>query len=264
LFDIRSADLTRRLKWLILFAALAASAVVGIYMYSHWGQGMSRGSEIWGQFGDYIGGVLNPVLGFLTFTGLLFTIALQYRELEQARQANLRQAEELDAARETRDAALAAQRAQVQLMVRQNDQITQKQKLDDLDKSIRLQSVDLTEYLEDHAFDRPDMNPTTRREALLKTVGKQYQTSSDAYETGILIAESSIERLRLLGGVLATYDVIQTPESSPEGPHEWYFTNTWRRKHLELVNALNQMVDLGMIQLEDGQDLSMFSIIDDL
>lgn len=39
------------------------------------------GSQNFGAFGDFFGGVLNPILTFLTFMGLLITIVLQQKEL---------------------------------------------------------------------------------------------------------------------------------------------------------------------------------------
>lgn len=40
----------------------------------------------WGTFGDFMGGVLNPILSFLGLIALLFTIALQSKELELTRE----------------------------------------------------------------------------------------------------------------------------------------------------------------------------------
>ncbi|MCD2184882.1 putative phage abortive infection protein [Rhizobium sp. GN54] len=39
----------------------------------------------WGTFGDFLGGVLNPALTFLSFMALLFTIILQQREIHGAK-----------------------------------------------------------------------------------------------------------------------------------------------------------------------------------
>lgn len=44
--------------------------------------GLPENRDKWGVFGDYVGGTLNPVLAFLSFLALLFTIALQSRELK--------------------------------------------------------------------------------------------------------------------------------------------------------------------------------------
>ncbi|HEY4663621.1 MAG TPA: putative phage abortive infection protein [Comamonas sp.] len=54
--------------------------------YSTWlsaannGEGMSR-AEALGLSGDFLGGVLNPILSFFSFLALLFTLRLQRREL---------------------------------------------------------------------------------------------------------------------------------------------------------------------------------------
>ncbi|MAS87833.1 MAG: hypothetical protein CMH30_07670 [Micavibrio sp.] len=50
----------------------------------------------WGPYGDFIGGLLNPLLTFLTFIGLLITIILQQTELKEARKEFSRSANALD------------------------------------------------------------------------------------------------------------------------------------------------------------------------
>lgn len=42
-----------------------------------------------GQFGDFVGGVLNPIFSFLAFCGLLYTVNLQRAELKEARNERL-------------------------------------------------------------------------------------------------------------------------------------------------------------------------------
>lgn len=43
---------------------------------------LSEDHAKWGTFGDFVGGILNPILAFLSFIALLFTIALQSRDLK--------------------------------------------------------------------------------------------------------------------------------------------------------------------------------------
>lgn len=50
-----------------------------------------------GEFGDFFGGVLNPLLTFLTFMGLLITIVLQHTELRESREEFSRSADALEA-----------------------------------------------------------------------------------------------------------------------------------------------------------------------
>lgn len=53
----------------------------------------------WGQFGDYLGGVLNPVFGFLSVIGLLVALILQMKELKASREALSLSQKELELSR---------------------------------------------------------------------------------------------------------------------------------------------------------------------
>ena len=55
----------------------------------------SFGTSNFGEWGDFFGGVLNPLLTFLMFMGLLITIVLQQRELREAREQFTRSADAL-------------------------------------------------------------------------------------------------------------------------------------------------------------------------
>lgn len=52
------------------------------YFYNFHGE--TADQAVWGQFGDFVGGVLNPVLAFLAFILLLATLRLQNRELQNS------------------------------------------------------------------------------------------------------------------------------------------------------------------------------------
>jgi len=62
----------------LAFFAMGAVFVVGVH-----GEWVEKN---WGTFGDFLGGVLNPILTFLSFMALLFTIILQQREIHGAKQ----------------------------------------------------------------------------------------------------------------------------------------------------------------------------------
>ncbi|MFZ2727020.1 MAG: putative phage abortive infection protein [Methylococcaceae bacterium] len=78
--------------WLIfLFSVslIAAGFVIGSYFY--WFKSISLmpleqtvAKAIWGQFGDYIGGILNPLFSFTALCALLYTIKLQSKELHES------------------------------------------------------------------------------------------------------------------------------------------------------------------------------------
>lgn len=63
---------------------VAVVLVWGLYLRQFSG-GLSDSQETWGQFGDFVGGTLNSVFGFLSFLILLRSLRLQARELEETR-----------------------------------------------------------------------------------------------------------------------------------------------------------------------------------
>lgn len=71
-----------------LFAAaiaafIAIGAVVLTYI-SAFGMTRSADQAIWGQFGDYFGGVLNPLFALAAFLSALWSISVQQREARAA------------------------------------------------------------------------------------------------------------------------------------------------------------------------------------
>ncbi len=83
--EIKLPWLVRHLtKILFLFFVIAmVMGVVAIYcFYIQFGENpLSNKQEHWAQFGDFIGGVLNPVYAFLALIALLLTLRVQATEL---------------------------------------------------------------------------------------------------------------------------------------------------------------------------------------
>lgn len=80
---------SRNLFKLFQFALYAIIIVFIINIFS-------IGKSGFGEWGDFFGGVLNPILTFLTFMGLLITIILQQSELKQSREEFKGQKESLE------------------------------------------------------------------------------------------------------------------------------------------------------------------------
>jgi len=95
-----SENSERILMGVLAVAVLAAIAVGGSYALFFFGESVSNDPEQWGQLGDYLGGVLNPVFGFLSVFALLVALVLQTRELKLSREALKLSHEELKATRE--------------------------------------------------------------------------------------------------------------------------------------------------------------------
>jgi hypothetical protein len=70
---------------------------------------ISTSQEHWGQFGDYVGGLLNPICAFMAFIWIVRSYSLQKTELAETRRAL---EESLDAQREQARLALLSARTQ--------------------------------------------------------------------------------------------------------------------------------------------------------
>jgi len=62
----------------IALVSLVFFYVIGAYILKFGMDGKGRQEE-WAQFGEYFGGVLGPILGFITVIGVLLTYELQRR-----------------------------------------------------------------------------------------------------------------------------------------------------------------------------------------
>lgn len=89
-----------RLFLLVPAGFLLLAIVIGFYAFKFFGP-LSDSSSTWGEFGDYVGGVLNPIFGFLALIALLWTIALQSKELRFSTQELRHSADALRAQNET-------------------------------------------------------------------------------------------------------------------------------------------------------------------
>ena len=64
-------------------AGIALVVSVAVYVF-HFSGGLADNHSRWGEFGDYLGGILNPIFALLALLALLFTIVLQSRELRNS------------------------------------------------------------------------------------------------------------------------------------------------------------------------------------
>jgi len=69
---------------IIRYAAASIVAVFGIYFYAFHAP-LNHESSAWGDFGDFIGGTLSPILTFVSIIALVHTIELQRQQLQIAR-----------------------------------------------------------------------------------------------------------------------------------------------------------------------------------
>jgi hypothetical protein len=76
-----------------LFAAIAVVATLGAWLFlfrlyeENFGSALSGNQVTWGAFGQYIGGLLTPILGTFTLVGVLYIAYLQRDVVAEARRA---------------------------------------------------------------------------------------------------------------------------------------------------------------------------------
>jgi len=78
-------------KCLISIAAVML-VVIGFYFYN-FHSGLSKDNGVWGTFGDYVGGILNPIIAAFAFYLIAKTYELQKTELEETRKLLINQTE---------------------------------------------------------------------------------------------------------------------------------------------------------------------------
>jgi hypothetical protein len=111
----------RWLGWMFVGGIVVLAFVFGAYTFK-------VGSEEWGQFGDFIGGTANPLLGFLTLSALILTLVVQNRQLQVSSTELRLSREELELTRRELERSAKAQelseqalRAQAETAVRSSD-----------------------------------------------------------------------------------------------------------------------------------------------
>lgn len=103
----RPDPIVKRLLWLVGFAFFAAFLSYGLQFFGP----LSTEVSVWAQFGDYFGGMLNPVVGLAALIALLETLQLQRRELKAS----------IEELRRTAEAAISQARVaehQAEIMIR--------------------------------------------------------------------------------------------------------------------------------------------------
>lgn len=79
--------LKRNLFGTVLFVVFVFFLLLIVGYRLNFDGGFSDSRAVWGQFGDFLGGTLNPILGFVTVIILVSTLKIQREELKEARKA---------------------------------------------------------------------------------------------------------------------------------------------------------------------------------
>lgn len=83
-------NLEKRVRLSIQFVLAVSIIVPSIYMLWFWlanNLSISNDAEKWGQLGDFIGGIANPIIAFFAFYWLATSVILQKTELAETRKS---------------------------------------------------------------------------------------------------------------------------------------------------------------------------------
>lgn len=79
---LASEHLLMAAYWIVAIVIIAALAILLGYFHAFGGHKMSADPSDWGAFGDYVGGLINPLVGIGTVTLIFLTLMLQRKELQ--------------------------------------------------------------------------------------------------------------------------------------------------------------------------------------
>jgi uncharacterized membrane protein len=88
-----TTDTLLRLLWAVLTIAVTVGLASFAFYFVVFNDGLSGDQAVWGQFGDFVGGTLNPIFGFLTLIALMLTIVIQNKELHNSTEEMRKSAE---------------------------------------------------------------------------------------------------------------------------------------------------------------------------
>lgn len=108
-----SAQLFKWLSWIVAFASAYLLTVLAVYLFFFGAEGFSTSQEHWGQFGDFLGGTVNPLMSFLALIAIVLTIILQSKQIELSKGELALSRQELIATREELSQSRAAAQEQV-------------------------------------------------------------------------------------------------------------------------------------------------------
>jgi uncharacterized membrane protein len=122
-----------------LFLSIAITAIIatfGMYFFNFHGP-ISSSQGDWGTFGDFVGGILNPIFGFLSFVAVLITIILQNSEMVLTRQELELTRKEMERSVSAQEKSESALRLQAETQIKQQFEGTFFSLLNEHNKSLQ-------------------------------------------------------------------------------------------------------------------------------
>jgi len=184
---------------LLVTALIVIIFSVGNYYHYFGDEGSIGGKTEFGQLGDYIGGLLNPILSFCTVVLLIWSIQVQLKELKATR-TELADTKEVHEKQRLQDREYGIRReltehAHLQIQLCEN---LLNEKIGHFDNVRNLSLRDLV-VREDESIDALDIGPSGQ--SSMRPTAHQAQIAKTRYQ--VLLASSTIEELLPLLGSAA-------------------------------------------------------------
>lgn len=134
---MQKESLETRINWWKWGIASLGAVLVTIY-FGYFGLYLQHppalDADKWGQFGDFFGGILNPLVAFAAFYWLTQSVKIQKTELELAREASQKSAQALEAQVQVSQKSVQISAMTALLVSIQSELTLQKGKQKDLEK----------------------------------------------------------------------------------------------------------------------------------
>lgn len=139
---LEALDAKKLLKILAYIVAISVAVTVTTFCayFMQFGGSFSRDRAVWGQFGEFIGGSLSPLLSLFALLALVLTLVLQSRQLEYTREELENSRKELSATLEQLERSADAQAKTASALVAQAESAAVSARLSALSAALKVTS----------------------------------------------------------------------------------------------------------------------------
>lgn len=139
---------------LIMLFLTSVGGIIMTYVIYVGGFSFSKDPAHWGQFGDYIGGTLNPLIGLASLTAIIYAVRLQIKQLTVSREELSATRIELEASRKAQEDTSRSLQGQLQNLRVQQFESTFFKLVESLRHSIVKVEVDINTLIS-HVLNAP-------------------------------------------------------------------------------------------------------------
>lgn len=215
-------------NYVVAIGAISAFVAIALYAFNFHKYDISTNTSDWGTFGDFLGGVLNPILSFLSLILVLVTIKQQKISLEQS-------SEQMQLSFDEMTKSVIAQEKQVDIAEKQLKNVLGKNEVDDLVKVLREILDDIERSLSENltCFSTPGKRRTLRSQIL--DVGNR-KSKVDAMISFNKLHENKMKNIE---SSIIYYKDLLISLSSNENAKIMYDYYKSRIENLEISSGIN-------------------------